>query len=548
VKLGMERSARTTAKTCATAAFACILASWTAASASAQDRSALPVSWNPQYYDPDGNADLLLPLPCGGAMAFQRVDTPVSTDDPIADRTVQLGLGSTDSGYASYLHRTFIRGGFSGEGGGAHYFIGRHELTRDQLAALRGPCPTPSPLGAVPAAGISWFDAVEAARLMTEWLRAESPGALPTEDGTPGFVRLPTETEWEYAVRGGAAVDAAVFNQRTFPLDGEMRRYAWHQGADSARGNLRPIGLLLPNPIGLHDVYGNAEELVLEPFRMNALGRPHGQLGGIVTRGGSILNTPSELSSGLRQEFPAFGARSGRPVALDTFGARFAIGVHISVSTERTNTLRAAWLENFRGRDDRAESLDADLPSALDAMIDLEVEQDRRLQLEALRLLAAEEQRERKASRLQALKALLLGGAVLVQFLREDDARIERGRKAVTLFDEAIEGASDGKGVIDAEELERLRARRAQVTAGIENQEGRFSLNLLSYERNLVTSATEYAGAEQHLALDVLAEELRASGRSALTPLVREFYDDISSYSATRDMTAEDIRGLALAR
>ena len=543
----MERPPISASKLCAATVLACILAGSVPESAQAQ--SAAAVSWDSRYYDPAGNADLLLPLPCGGAMAFQRVDTPVPAGDPITDRTVQLGLATTDSGYADYLRRAFIRGGFSGEGGAAaHYFIGRYELTRDQLAALRGPCPKPSPRGAVPAAGLSWFDAVEAARSMTEWLRAEAPGALPAEDGTPGFVRLPTETEWEYAVRGGAAVDISVFNQRTFPVEGEIRRYAWHQGARSARGKLRPVGLLRPNPIGLHDVYGNAEELMFEPFRMNALGRPHGQPGGIVTRGGSILSTPSEFSSGLRQEFPAFGASGGRPVALDTFGVRFAIGVHLSVSTERTNMLRAAWLDNFRGTGDRADGVGDDLSSALDAMIADEVEHDRRYRLEAVRLLAAEEQRERKAGRLQALKALLLGGAILVQFLREDATGIELSRKAVAAFDETIEQASDGKGVIEAEEIERLRAHRGKLVAGIENREGRFSLNFLSYERNLVTSATEYAKTERRQALDVLLEELGASGRAALTPLAQEFYGDVVGYSANPNMTTDDIRRLVLER
>ena len=539
----MARDPAAASKLCAATVLACILA----APASAQAPSGPAVSWDPRFYDPAGGADLLLPLPCGGAMAFQRVDTPVPAGDPIGDRTVQLGLGTTESGYADYLRRAFIRGGFSGgNGAAAHYFIGRYELTRDQLAALRGPCPKPSPLGAVPASGLSWFDAVEAARAMTEWLRAEAPGALPAEDGTAGFVRLPTETEWEYAVRGGAAVDVSVFNQRTFPVEGEMRRYAWHQGARSARGRLRPVGRLLANPIGLHDVYGNAEELMLEPFRMNALGRPHGQPGGIVTRGGSILTTRSEFTSGLRQEFPAFGATTGRPVALDTFGVRFAVGVHLSVSTERTNALRAAWLDSFRGTGERSGGVGNDLPSALDAMIAGEVEHDRRAQLEAIRLLAAEERREQKANRLQALKALLLGGAILVQFLREDENLIRRTRNGVAAFDKTIEDASDGKGVIDAKKLEKLRAKRRRLIAGNEIRQERFELNFLSYERNLVTSATEYAKAERRQALDVLQEELKASGRAALAPLVQEFYADVGAYSADPNMATDTIRRLAL--
>ena len=395
-------------------------------------QAAPEVTWKPDLYDPAGEADLVLPLPCGGAMAFQRVDTPVPADDPIGDRAVQLGLGDTAAGYVNYLRRAHLRGGFTGsDGGTAHYFIGRYELTSDQLSALRGKCPSPSVRGTVPASGLSWFDAVEAARQMTEWLRSEAPGALPEEEGIPGFVRLPTETEWEYAVRGGAVVDVSVFNQRTFPVDGEMREYAWHQGARSARGTLRPVGRLLPNPLGLHDVYGGVEELMLEPFRMNALGRPHGQSGGVVTRGGSILTTAAEFSSGLRQEFPAYGVSSGQPVALDTFGARFAIGIHLAVSTERTNTIRAAWLESFDAGREEVPGFGNDLTEALDALIEEEIERDRRIRLEAVRFLATEERRERQANRLRALKSSILGGAVLVWFLREDAERIRNSENAL---------------------------------------------------------------------------------------------------------------------
>ncbi len=503
------------------------------------------VTWESRFWDRTGNADLVLPLPCGGAMAFQRVDTPVPGGNPASDRPVQMGLATSEAGYVDYLRRAFIRGGFSNpEDASAFYYIARYELTRDQHAALLGNCSRPSLAGTVPASGLSWFDAVDAARRMTEWLRQNAPQTLPHEDGTPGYVRLPTEVEWEYAVRGGAAVDGSVFNQRTYPFDGPMRDHGWHQGADSARGQLRPVGVLDPNPLGLHEVYGNVEEIMLEPFRLNALGRLHGQAGGVVTRGGSILSRASELSSGLRQEFPAYSMAGGKPVALDTFGVRFVIGIHLSLSTARINRLRNAWLDRFNDGGDT--DTDASLTEILDVLIAEELELERRLVLETARLRATEDAREREASRLEAMKALAIGGAVLVQFLREDSSGIELAIRAIATFDAAIDEAEASDGLVGDEAIDRLIDKREAVRAGLADRESRFALNFLGYRRNLVTSATGYDREERDQALGILLKELELSGRTGLIPLVRDFHEDIATYAANPSLETPKIRALAL--
>ena len=52
-----------------------------------------PEAWPVEQYDPakDAPADLLLPMPCGGQMAFQKVVVPLDASDPLADRRVRLG-------------------------------------------------------------------------------------------------------------------------------------------------------------------------------------------------------------------------------------------------------------------------------------------------------------------------------------------------------------------------------------------------------------------------------------------------------------------------
>ncbi|MFE3829833.1 formylglycine-generating enzyme family protein [Streptomyces sp. NPDC059092] len=123
-----------------------------------------------------------------------------------------------------------------------------------------------------PVAGVTWQQATD----FCAWL-AERTG-LP--------VRLPTETEWERAARGG-----------------DDREYPWGNGFDAARANLLPLGLNGTSPVasfpsgaspfGLLDMAGNVDEWTATPYEPYS-----GAPGGVapeetwasdrhVTRGGS---------------------------------------------------------------------------------------------------------------------------------------------------------------------------------------------------------------------------------------------------------------------
>lgn len=67
-----------------------------------------------------------------------------------------------------------------------------------------------------------------------------------------GF-RLPTEAEWDCAVRAGS-ITSRFFGDATQDLS----QYAWWVGTSQER--LWPSGLKRPNPLGLMDVYGNVAE------------------------------------------------------------------------------------------------------------------------------------------------------------------------------------------------------------------------------------------------------------------------------------------------
>ena len=86
-----------------------------------------------------------------------------------------------------------------------------------------------------------------AARQYTKWL-----------SGLTGrFYRLPAESEWEYACRGGSETPWGCGDDAK-----SLGDYAWF--TDNADDTTHPVGEKQPNAFGLHDMHGNAAEWVVD--------------------------------------------------------------------------------------------------------------------------------------------------------------------------------------------------------------------------------------------------------------------------------------------
>ncbi len=378
--------------------------------------------WPADFTNPrTADGDLMLPMPCGGAMAFRPVETPAGPG-ALEDRPVTLGTLDPAGGVAEFARREAVAGPFATAGRGvALFWLGKYEVTRDQYAAvMEERCPTPSAAGRMPAAALSWFDAVVFGQRYTTWLLRNAAARLPQADGTPAFVRLPTEEEWEYAARGGAAVSELDFLDRTFPMPEGTSRYAWFQGPRSAAGRAQPVGMLEANPLGLHDILGNVGELVLEPFRAVRVGRLHGQAGGVVVKGGDFRTPEAALRSSLRIEMPPYNPTDGEPTRLASVGFRVALAAPVTTSLHRADALNRAFEAESRASGTEAENARRQI-AAMRQGADAPLRQN----LDRLEagLMAAE--RARLEQERAGIRAQLEGAAVLARAAGQSQRRMD---------------------------------------------------------------------------------------------------------------------------
>ncbi|HEY8427670.1 MAG TPA: formylglycine-generating enzyme family protein [Sandaracinaceae bacterium] len=183
------------------------------------------------------------------------------------------------------------------------FLIQQHELTQREWTALGLPNPSgrnPDGTGACsepecPVGNVTWFEAVAFANLLSD---AEGlPRCYELEDCTPGMgegmacghialttetlydcvgYRLPTEAEWEYAVRAGTTTafysgDITRYDAETdCNPDPNLQRIAWY--CYNSGGTTHPWGQKEPNGWGLYDMSGNAFEWVHDHYTPSGYG------------------------------------------------------------------------------------------------------------------------------------------------------------------------------------------------------------------------------------------------------------------------------------
>jgi hypothetical protein len=310
-----------------------------------------------------------------------------------------------------------------------------------------------------------------------------------------------------------------------------LEAHAWLN--TNADGEIKPIGLRLPNPLGLFDMLGNAEEMVLDLYRLRLPGRLHGQAGGFVVRGGSFRSSREELRASLRREVPFYDQRG--PVKTRDTGFRLVASLPVFTSTEQIEQIRSAWERRGGAAPSASPSPERGTPSAIappegepqvpaDALAALSTlvrtvaDPGMKRHLERLHGLVAEERARLHEQRLRAAREGLRFGGLTCSKLHDEGHNLE-------LLRASLEVCVEHRG----SDFPRCVGRARQV----DRDEDVMSENIRFHADTVVRTAQTYAEDPEVLdrAYDELAISLAERGYPELEVYPRTFLRQVREYA-----------------
>jgi formylglycine-generating enzyme required for sulfatase activity len=183
---------------------------------------------------------------------------------PEADIQKHIFQVETPSGELFSIPMIFVEGGTFEMGGESwrndakpihpvkldDYYIGQYLVTQDLWQAVMGENPSYFQGNTRPVENISWNDCQEFLEKLNQLIIKDLEG----KPLSGGKFRLPSEAEWEYAARGGKHWQ----DKYEYAGSNDLAQVAWYEGNSFAQ--TMPVGLKLPNQLGIYDLSGNIWE------------------------------------------------------------------------------------------------------------------------------------------------------------------------------------------------------------------------------------------------------------------------------------------------
>ncbi|MEM6634033.1 MAG: formylglycine-generating enzyme family protein [Bacteroidota bacterium] len=134
------------------------------------------------------------------------------------------------------------------------FYMGKFPVTQSLYESIMGTNPSEFKGPNNPVERVSWEDTQEFISQLNQ--------------KTGKNHRLPSEAEWEFAARGGIYSEGYLYAGSD-----RLKDVGWYKGNNEPRGT-KPVGRLLENELGIHDLSGNVYEWCEDDFHNSYQGAP----------------------------------------------------------------------------------------------------------------------------------------------------------------------------------------------------------------------------------------------------------------------------------